>query len=609
MVMYLLRLHERRGAAWIVGVICVAIAFSIQSLLASYTKGMAPPFLAFFPAIVVSTLVGGAATGWPALIVSALLAWRFLFPYSVGTAMMDLPRLLILALFLLSGSVIVLIASAYRRSLEQAEQDRQALQSGEAQARLVHQAAKIGTWEYDIAGDRVIWSPDMFRLYDLDPSAPTPTIAEWRARVQLDGKPEDHYNLRRDLRKSGETLDRELRILTFRGRTRWLIGRSVAVGVLGEAPTRFIGVNIDITAQKASEERERLLAHELDHRAKNMLAMVQSVVQLTRGERVPEFRQAVIGRIQSLARSHSLLAASRWEGADLMHLVRDELEPFMNGEHAEIRAIGPRVKLHPAAAQTLALLIHELATNAVKYGALSIETGRLSVDWALASSAGNADLVLSWIETGGPSVKIPDHRGFGSRLIATSVERQFHGAMVMNWHATGLHCEVTIPAVHLIPASGEDTTEITPPAKKEQPEAGIATGDAQNILVVEDETLIAMQIEQALTQAGYRVIGPVARLSEAPEAIANGALEGAVLDINLGGERSFAIADLLMSRRVPFMFCTGFAASSILPDRFRDIPVIIKPFSVANLLKRLEETIAEGPADHRPTRSAVLQAD
>lgn len=604
----LISFEGRPGFALAVSVACTGGAFLFQKLFASAAGAITPPFLSFFPAIVVSARFGGTASGWLTLSASALLAGHFLLAPDAGIQHLDLPRLLILCLFLISGAVIVIIASAYRRTLDAAERARQALQSTETRLRLAHEAAKIGTWEYVIKDDRLFWSPEMFRLFDLDPSDTAPTLAEWRSHVQLNGRPDDYYSLRRDLRKSGQTLDRELLIQTYKGKSRWLLGRSLAVGKQGEPPTEFIGVSIDITEQKMSEERERLLAHELDHRAKNMLAMVQSVVQLTRSEKLSEFREAVIGRIQSLARSHSLLAASRWEGADLIQLIRDELEPFMSGEHAEIKASGPRVKLQPAAAQTLALLVHELATNAVKYGALSTEAGRLTIYWHFASAGKPGDLHLTWTEMGGPAVKIPKIRGFGSRLIVTSVERQLNGKVAMNWLPDGLYCEVTIPAEHLLAASETETVEeqSVPHELSDRPIAG---GGGRRILLVEDETLIAMQAEQTLSHAGYTVIGPVTRLSDAPETIANNILDGAILDINLNGERSFAIADLLLSRRVPFMFCTGFAAASVLPDRFRGIPVIVKPFSATNLLARLEQTLARGPAGLRRTTGLALEAD
>lgn len=585
--------------------ICIAIAFGLQTVLSAYAGPAASPFLAFFPAIVATSLLFGAISGWCALAASMPAAY-FLFsqnsprePYASQIA--------VFTLFLASGAAIIWMASAHRRSLDVAERDRQRLLSAEARLRLAHGAGKIGTWEYVIDEDQVIWSPDMFRLFDLDPSEPTPTLGEWRARLQFDGKPADFYNLRRDLKISGETLDHEVRISTFKGRSRWLLGRSVAVGEPGKAPTRFIGVHIDITERKTAEEREQLLAHELDHRAKNMLAMVQSIVQLTRAEQLPAFRDAVMGRIQSLARSQSLLAASRWHGADVMHLIRDELEPFMSREHAEIKASGPSVKLQPSAAQTLALVIHELATNAVKYGALSTDAGRLAIYWQLTPEAREGALFLSWTETGGPTVKIPDERGFGSRLIINSIERQFNGKVVMNWLPSGLHCELVVPADHLIGALDADSEEMD--AASDAISEDAVDGSGRKILLVEDEALIAMQAQKTLSDAGYTVIGPATRLGDAPELIANNVLDGAILDINLNGERSFAIADLLISRRVPFMFCTGFTAASILPDRFRDIPVIVKPFGETTLLARLKRTLDTGPVDIKRATALALEVE
>lgn len=587
--------RRRSWPAPVAAAICTAIALLVQTLLTAYAGPFAPPFLAFFPAIVAASLLGGASGGWLTLAASAVPAGYFMARHDAAPELLA-PQALILALFVASGALIVVIASAYRRSLDVAEHDRERLLSTETRLRLAHEAAKIGTWEYVVDEDRVIWSPDMFRLFELDPTSPAPTIAEWRTRLQLNGKPADADSLQRDLRISGKTVDRELRILTFKGRSRWLLGRTVAVGERGQAPSRFIGVHIDITERKMAEEREQLLAHELDHRAKNMLAMVQSIVQLTREEELSRFREAVTGRIQSLARSHNLLVTSRWHGADVMHLVRDELEPFMGRQHAEIKASGPRVNMQPSAAQTLALLIHELATNAVKYGALSTEAGRLAVYWRLAPEAQGGALLLTWTELGGPTVKVPRERGFGSRLIVSSVERQLNGKVVMNWLPSGLHCEVTVPAEHLAPTSQLDIAQ--------EGEAGLETanehpsdGAGRQILLVEDEALIAMQAEKALLDAGYAVIGPVTRIGDAPEVIANNVLDGAILDINLNGERSFAIADLLVSRHVPFMFCTGFTTASILPDRFRHIAVIVKPFGATTLLARLKQTLDDGPRD------------
>jgi PAS domain S-box-containing protein len=205
-----------------------------------------------------------------------------------------------------------------------------------------------------------------------------------------------------------------------------------------------VGIATDITERREAEQREKLLARELDHRAKNLLAVVQSVVSLTRATTVSEFKQAVEGRIQSLGRAHSMLAASRWEGADLERLLVEELAPYCNGtEDERVHLSGPPLSLKPAAAQSLALIIHELATNAVKYGALKVATGELHVHWGIIQGDEQIRplLFLRWEERGGPAVQprsATSRSGFGSRLIRSSIERQLGGSLRLEWLESGL---------------------------------------------------------------------------------------------------------------------------------------------------------------------------
>ena len=147
--------------------------------------------------------------------------------------------------------------------------------------------------------------------------------------------------------------------------------------------TRVSGVTFDITDRKDAEERQTLLAREVDHRAKNALALVQSILRLTRAKDLPAYVTAVEGRIKALSRAHTVLSQSRWHGADLRGLVDEELAPYRVGDAEKIKTTGPEVLLQPALAQTLALALHELATNAAKYGALSSISGQLQVRWQL----------------------------------------------------------------------------------------------------------------------------------------------------------------------------------------------------------------------------------
>jgi PAS domain S-box-containing protein len=205
------------------------------------------------------------------------------------------------------------------------------------------------------------------------------------------------------------------------------------------APDYFISVIEDIGERKQAQDRERLLSREVDHRAKNLLMVVQSIVHLSGGPDIDQFKESVIGRIQALARAHSLLAASRWNAVALHPLVKEELEPYaMEGCGATCG--GPEINLKPAAAQSLALVIHELATNAAKYGALSASEGQVAVQWRLDDDR----LHIDWRESGGPPASSPMSGGFGSALIRITIERQLKGDVDFRWLPEGLQCEFAV---------------------------------------------------------------------------------------------------------------------------------------------------------------------
>ena len=203
----------------------------------------------------------------------------------------------------------------------------------------------------------------------------------------------------------------------------------------------FESAEREIGERKETENRLRLLAREVDHRAKNMLAVVQSMVQLTRSGSVQELKELLNGRIAALGRAHSLLAESRWQGAGLRPLVAEELAPY-EAEEDRATIAGPDVVLSPPAAQNMAMVIHELATNAAKYGAFSLPDGRVAVDWRL---DGGQELTFRWSETGGPPVARPEQHGFGLRLISRSISYQLDGDVALDWKPDGLLCTVRIP--------------------------------------------------------------------------------------------------------------------------------------------------------------------
>lgn len=221
----------------------------------------------------------------------------------------------------------------------------------------------------------------------------------------------------------------------------WLLGFYPVRNDDGEVESVGAWV-LEVSERKKAEERETLLAREVDHRAKNLLAVVQSVVQLTRAKSASEFKDAITGRIQALARAHSLLADARWDGAQLGKLVSEELAPYRDEAAGRIRVDGPELLLRPSAAQSLAMVLHELATNAAKYGALSESRGRLDVHW----SRQDEEIKLVWTETDGPAAIEPQTSGFGSKIMQASIERQLHGSIEQNWRPEGLQCIIRISA-------------------------------------------------------------------------------------------------------------------------------------------------------------------
>ncbi len=260
---------------------------------------------------------------------------------------------------------------------------------------------------------------------------------------------EDERPMRRAAR--GETVSNfEGKFVFADGTTRDFLGAARPLHDAHGSVRGAVGAFVDMTERRKAEERITLLALEVDHRAKNIMAVVQAMVRLSTANDIDSFREAITGRIGTLARTHNLLAANRWKGVSMRALVRDEFAAHGvdSGESAANgmpRTSGPDLKLPPAAAQSLALVIHELITNAIKYGALSVAEGRVSLDWRIDEEAGAQTLLIAWAEEGGPPVNPPERQGFGTSLIANSIKHQLGGEVDIDWRSTGLRVSLAIP--------------------------------------------------------------------------------------------------------------------------------------------------------------------
>jgi PAS domain S-box-containing protein len=305
----------------------------------------------------------------------------------------------------------------------------------------------VGVWEWNLRTNKVVWNPELADIFGLEPDV-MKSYADLRARVHPDDRAVVEYA--RDAVRHHERLSVEFRIIRPDGRFHWI---STTGGVLydeitGE-PTRIIGNATDITERKRAEERQYALVAELHHRLKNVLATVSAVVSRTRqGSRsAAKFAAALDGRIRSMATTHEMLSSGRWEGISLAGLIRRELAPYAAPDNAKIN--GPEVLLRPEAGQAMAIVLHELATNAAKYGALSTENGHVSIRWYCPLNGSHRPVVLEWQESGGPPVVAPGKSSYGTSIIRDLIPYELGGTVDYVLAPGGVRCRLELPTAWL----------------------------------------------------------------------------------------------------------------------------------------------------------------
>jgi two-component sensor histidine kinase len=244
----------------------------------------------------------------------------------------------------------------------------------------------------------------------------------------------------------------EYRIVLASGEVRWIESRSFISYDGGGHPQRVVGVNIDVTGRKQVEEHQRMLIAELDHRVKNALATVSAVVSRTLGasSAAADVVGVLIGRVQSMAGTHELLSSSRWQGISLADLVRREFAPYATADNTDIN--GPEIMLSAEAGQAMAMVLHELVTNAAKYGALSTQAGRVQVRWKRQPNGNaRAHLVVDWQEFDGPCVVAPSKSGYGTSIVRELIPYELGGTVDLALAREGVRCRLQIPGERLAP--------------------------------------------------------------------------------------------------------------------------------------------------------------
>ncbi|WP_419899134.1 PAS domain S-box protein [Roseomonas sp. USHLN139] len=393
----------------------------------------------------------------------------------------------------------------------------------------------------------------------------------------------------------GETVVQEYRIFRARDRSfRWIRSTGFPLRDDGGVVRRIAAIARDVTEARLLAEHQAVLLAELQHRVRNIMAVIRSVASRTARSAgsVEEYRDLMSGRLLTLARVQALLTRSANMGASIHAVIRDELVAAA-GEERQFDIAGPELLLSAKAAEVLTLAVHELATNALKHGAFAVPEGRLAVRWQVARREAGDWLRLDWQESGVtlPPAGLPRRRGFGSELIEGLLpyELQGQGSLVLG--PEGARCRLEFPL-----QGGASLLETGAPVP-----AGIFGGSldmsgeadlrGQRVLVLEDDYYLASDTAHALRGAGAEVIGPwgsepaaLAALAAAPTASPT----AAVVDINLGAGPSFRLVERLRQQGVPLLVITGYD-EAVIPEGLQHLPRLQKPVE----LRRLVATLAQ----------------
>ncbi len=335
--------------------------------------------------------------------------------------------------------------------------------------------------------------------------------------------------------------------------------------------------------RKKAEVRQRVLNDELNHRVKNILALIKSLVKQPINEQatLESFVKGLTGRILALSNAHDQVVRSEG-GGSLHHLLTAELTPY----HAsQIVIDGPEIGLNATAYSVLALVLHELATNAAKYGSLSVPRGRLHVTSVLHNDGSCA---IHWKEAGGPVVSAPSRQGFGSVILERSIPFDLHGESDISYHPDGVEARIAIPAAFVIHRAAPPPVEKAVAAVAD----GVADLNGRKVLLLEDQLVIALDAEDMLRAMGVEQLVTVSTAHEALRNIAASVPDLAVLDVNLGQGTSLPVADELLRQMVPFVFATGYGDSVNIPQSFREVPIVRKPYTEETLREALVKAIA-----------------
>ncbi|WP_208352735.1 HWE histidine kinase domain-containing protein [Pseudaestuariivita rosea] len=372
--------------------------------------------------------------------------------------------------------------------------------------------------------------------------------------------------------------------------TRWTdsevqIGESLRVSLI-EIVLKLTD-NANETRQKAADKQELLIA-ELNHRVRNILNLIQGLVSQSRAgaQDVATYTKVLDGRVQALARAHDQLTRQEWSPSSLRQLIEVEVNAFLTNAKDRVSITGDAPMLRPDAFSTMALVIHEMVTNAAKYGALTDRSGRISIDLRIQDDGA---LQIEWREIGGPPVKAPSRQGFGTTIIEKTIPYELKGTVKTRYLMTGFEADIMIPSTAISDIQeivADDSLSIVD--NKESRSLNLS-GD---VLVVEDNMVIALDASDILKDNGADNVHMSSSVADALAVLKANTITFALLDVNLGDQTSLPVAQVLADRNIPFVLATGYGDTESITASYPPAIIAKKPFTAESLVKAMSSAFS-----------------
>ncbi len=434
--------------AYTLAIVSVGVATALRLALDPYVEGA--QFVTLFPAVVITTLISGVGAGFVSAVISTAAADFFLLEPRWAFSIEDPTTVADLLLFGPLASYLVIVIGQMRAAVE-----REQAAASKDRMQLALDAAQLGWWQYDPLTRMVSADARCQEIFEAGTDAAP--IDDLLTRVH----PDDAERLWAAIKPALDPIDSkrsaaEFRLRRSNGGFRWVetLGLAHVEGERDRRAVSMVGTAQDITERKEREEKEHLLMREINHRAKNMLSVVAAIAHQTAARNPGDFIARFSERIQALSANLDLLVRNEWKGVEMEDLARAQLASFAGLIGSRIVVCGDKLRLNAASAQAVGLALHELATNAGKYGALSKDTGRLEIGWWTEGET----LTMIWTEHGGPSVPAPRRRGFGTVVMQEMAERSMDGKVDLEYAPSGVTWRLTCPAANALePAIDVDT--------------------------------------------------------------------------------------------------------------------------------------------------------